>query len=107
MISRLEELIIWFLELGQLYIIVYGLVGGLVLVGIFLAWANDQDWSKHVIGLIPFMFLPMILKQSISMMNMPPEAAPLMNVIMANIDFVYVLPVIFAFLIVIKGVFQG
>ena len=101
---RLAELIIWFLEFGQLYILVYGLVGGLIVVGIFLAWAKDQDWGKHVIGLIPFMFLPVFLERILLMM--PPEADPIMNLVMENIGLLYVFPVIAILLFVIKGVFQ-
>ncbi len=102
--QRLAELIIWFLELGQLYVILYGLVGGLVLVGIFLFWANDQEWGKHVVGWIPLMMIPTIMKQSIPLMNL--EADPIMNLIIGNIDLLYVFPVIAILLIAIKGVFQ-
>ncbi len=101
---RLAELIIWFLELGQLYILIYGLVGGLILVGIFLAWAGDQDWGKHVVGWIPLMIIPMMMKQAIPLMNL--ETDPIMNLIMGNIELLYLFPVIAILLIAIKGVFQ-
>ena len=60
---RLEELLIWFLEIGQVYILVYGLVG-LVAIGIIgILFIKDQNWGKSIPVVMPFFFMPLIIRR--------------------------------------------
>jgi hypothetical protein len=94
---RLEELIIWFLELGQIGIIAYGLVGGVFLLAVAYSQLKDSEFGKVIVSVLPVMFVPTMIR--LALVSAPEEVLVMFPpILMNNLNLFYVLPVLMVLL---------